>query len=194
MDSLRRIELGGLVALLTAIVGLAVFFSRLDTEVKNLKKQVESLKPEKIREEQDKALKDFKEETEKVMEEAREKTASLGSIENVRTIVTKSDADKFCSSESGVSGALAAHVPFSYLGKTGQDICAANHKDLKRCAQVPFVWVSNENRHSTYKPENKGCSEPVEYAWPWGRSFGSPNTLGIEWGHGNTWVVCCYKL
>ncbi len=188
MDFLRRIELGGLVALVTAFVGLAVFFGGLDKEVKNLKEQVKDLKPEKIREEQDKALKDFKEETETVMEEAREKTASLGSIENVRTIVTKSDADKFCSS---VPGALAAHVPPSYLGKTGKEICAANNREQQSCSQVPFVWVSNNNRYDNRIHHNKGCNEPVEYAWPWGKPYSNPNTFGGEWHHGSTWVVCC---
>ncbi|NET42818.1 hypothetical protein [Okeania sp. SIO2B3] len=182
MDSLRKIELGALVTLLIAIVGLAAYFGKIDAEVQNLK-------PEKIREEQDKALKDFEKKTEKIMEEAKGKIASLGSIENVRAIVTKSDADKFCSS---VSGALAAHVPPSYLGKTGQEICAANNREQKRCSQVPFMWVSNNNMHGKYIPNDKSCNETVKYAWPWGDPYSNPNTYGGEWHHGSTWVVCCF--
>ncbi|NEQ75063.1 MAG: hypothetical protein F6K23_19670 [Okeania sp. SIO2C9] len=191
MDFLRKIELGvGLVTILTAFVGIPLFFGGIRSDIQNLKEDVKDLKPEKIREEKDKALKDFEKETEKIMEEAKGKIASLGSIENVRVIVTKSDADEICSS---VSGALAAHVPPSYLGKTGQEICAANNREQKRCSQVPFVWVSNNNMHGKYTPNNKSCNEPVKYAWPWGDPYSNPNTLSREWGHGNTWVVCCYK-
>ncbi len=176
---MRKIQLGGLVTL-TAIVGLAVYFGRIDAEAK-------SIKPKQIKAEQDQALEEFGKKTEKVIEIAQR---SPGSVENVRAFVTKSDVDKVCPSKLG---SLAAHVPFSYLGKTGQEICAANYRDRKRCAKVPFVWVSNDNQHGTYIPENKACNEPLEYAWPWGGSFDKPNTSGSEWAHGNTWVVCCYK-
>ncbi|NEP04578.1 MAG: hypothetical protein F6K25_10185 [Okeania sp. SIO2G4] len=27
----------------------------------------------------------------------------------------------------------------------------------------------------------------------WGDLYSNPNTFGDEWGHGNTWVVCCFK-
>ncbi|MGD1713337.1 hypothetical protein [Dapis sp. BLCC M172] len=171
---MRKIELGGLVTLLTGIVTLAFFFGQLNAQIK-------SLKPEQIQKAQEEALEAIK--------EAKEKN-SLKAIENVRTIVTKSDADKYCSS---VPGALAAHVPPSYLGKTGKEICAANNKEQKDCSEVPVVLVSNNNIHGRDIPNDMSCNEPVKYAWPWGKPYTYPNTLPSEWGHGNTWVVCCFK-
>ncbi|WP_094675202.1 hypothetical protein [Hydrocoleum sp. CS-953] len=175
---MRKIELGGLVTLLTGIVTLAFFFGQLNAQVK-------SLKPEEIQKAQEKALEAIK--------EAKEKN-SLEAIENVRTIVTKSDADKYCSS---VDGAFAAHVPRSYFRRTGEQICAADNptvgKPKQSCAQVPFIWVSNDNNHGGHIPKNKGCNEFLEFAWPWGASHTKPNTLSREWNHGDTWVVCCFE-
>ena len=98
---MRKIELAaGLVTILTPIVLLAVYFTALNLRVITLESQVKNLNIEKIREEQEQALKNFKKETEKVMEEAKEKIASVEAIENVRAIVTKSDVDEICSSVS----------------------------------------------------------------------------------------------
>ncbi|MDJ0517342.1 MAG: hypothetical protein QNJ74_14195 [Trichodesmium sp. MO_231.B1] len=231
MDFLRRIELGGLVALLTAIVGLAVFFGGLDKDVKNLKERVKELKDdeiktaqekalenfqqevEKITEEakekiasleakelkdneiktaQEKALENFQQEVEKITEEAKEKIASLEAIENVRAIVTKSDADKICSSKPG---SKATYVPFSYIGKTGQEICAANYdNNLKKCSQVPFVWVSNNNTHGRYQQNDKKCGDSVQAPWPWINQYTEPNTNTVRDGrpYADSWVVCCF--
>ncbi len=192
MDFLRRIELGGLVALLTAIVGLAVFFGGLDKDVKNLKERVKELKDDEIKTAQEKALENFQQEVEKITEEAKEKIASLEAIENVRAIVTKSDADKICSSKPG---SKATYVPFSYIGKTGQEICAANYdNNLKKCSQVPFVWVSNNNTHGRYQQNDKKCGDSVQAPWPWINQYTEPNTNTVRDGrpYADSWVVCCF--
>ncbi|NEQ39834.1 MAG: hypothetical protein F6K40_27735 [Okeania sp. SIO3I5] len=193
MDSWRKIELGGLVALLTAIVGLAVYFGRIDAEVKNLKERVKELKDDEIKKAQKEALENFQQEVEKTIEEARREITNQ-EIENVRTIVTKSDADKICSSKPG---SKATYVPFSYIGRTGQEICADNYDgDLKSCSQVPFVWVSNKNTHGRYERNDQDCNEPVQAPWPWVKQYTKPNTNTVRDGrpYANSWVVCCYKL
>jgi hypothetical protein len=51
--------------------------------------------------------------------------------------------------------------------------------------------VTEANGYGTYAPDNGACSAAVNYPWPWGADFGSPDTLDSEWGHGDTLVVCC---
>ncbi|GGA38860.1 hypothetical protein [Okeania sp. KiyG1] len=191
MDFLRKVELGALVTLLIAIVGLAAYFGKIDAEVQNLKERVKELKPDEIQKAQKEALENFKQEVENIIEEGRREITTQ-EIENVRAIVTKSDADKICSSKPG---SKATYVPFSYIGKTGQEICAASYGDLKSCSQVPFVWVSNKNTHGKYEKNDKKCGDPVQAPWPWINQYTEPNTNTVRDGrpYADSWVVCCFK-
>ncbi|NEO55573.1 MAG: hypothetical protein F6K54_22365 [Okeania sp. SIO3B5] len=191
MDFLRKVELGALVTLLIAIVGLAAYFGKIDAEVQNLKERVKELKPDEIQKAQKEALENFKQEVENIIEEGRREITTQ-EIENVRAIVTKSDADKICSSKPG---SKATYVPFSYIGRTGQEICAASYGDLKSCSQVPFVWVSNKNTHGKYEKNDKKCGDPVQAPWPWINQYTEPNTNTVRDGrpYADSWVVCCFK-
>ncbi|NEN88069.1 MAG: hypothetical protein F6K48_03720 [Okeania sp. SIO3H1] len=192
MDSLRKIELGALVTLLIAIVGLAAYFGKIDAEVQNLKERVKELKSDEIQIAQKEALEKFKIEGDKVIKETIKEVKeeiSKKTIENVRAIVTKSDADKICSSKPG---SKATYVPFSYIGRTGQEICAASYGDLKSCSQVPFVWVSNKNTHGKYEKNDKKCGDPVQAPWPWINQYTEPNTVDDR-AYADSWVVCCSK-
>jgi len=118
----------------------------------------------------------------------QEKVTIHEKYENVRTIVTKAQADKYCP-----EGTKAAHVPLSYREKTGNEICAANGREERTCQSVLFVYVTNGNGSRRYLPYDKSCQAPISHPWPWGRSYSRPNTLAREWEHGDIWVVCCKR-
>lgn len=110
----------------------------------------------------------------------------LGQVvsQNVRAIVTKSAADAHCPGK-------AVHVPWSYRGQTGAQICAADARYLNTCTGVKYVYVTNGNSYGTYAPNDRSFSQTVDHPWPWGQAYSAPNTLSSEWVHGSTWVVCC---
>lgn len=116
----------------------------------------------------------------------QEKVTILERSENVRTIVTKAQVDKYCP-----EGSKAAHVPLSYRGKTGNEICAANDREEKTCQSVLGIYVTNSNGFGRYSSYNKSCQAPITHPWPWGLPYPAPNTLAGKWAHGNTFVVCC---
>ncbi len=109
----------------------------------------------------------------------------LHQSQNIRTIYTKANADARCGS------ATAVHVPWSWRGRTGNAICAGDARGLTTCASVPFVYITNANGSGSYDPGNLSCSDTVNFPWPWGSQYSAPNSLSAEWGHGNTYVVCC---
>lgn len=112
------------------------------------------------------------------------RSASL--VFNVRSIVDKTKADSYCTAP-----ATAIYVPRSFLGKTGDTICAADARNKITCAAVKYVYVTEDNSFGSYPTYDLKCSDPVPNAWPWGEDYPFPDTLGAEWGHGNTFVVCC---
>lgn len=127
-------------------------------------------------------------ELEKENQRLRELATLPEKYQNVRAFLTKNDADKACP-----EGSKAAHVPLLFRGKTGHEICAANGREEKSCHSVIYHFVRNNNTHGIYSKHNKSCQQPVERPWPWSYQYSSPNTLSSEWGHGDTWVVCCKR-
>jgi len=118
----------------------------------------------------------------------KEIVTTLETYENVRTIVTKNQADNYCP-----EGSKAAHVPLSYRRKTGNDICAANRREERTCQSVAFVYVTNANGVGRYSRDDKPCGNPVGFPWPWGTFTERPSTLPTEWHFGSTNVVCCRR-
>jgi hypothetical protein len=116
--------------------------------------------------------------------------ASLNTTINVRSIVPYNSAATYCP-----SGSVPIYTPRRYLGKTGAQICAAdspsNNAKKTTCTAVKQVWVAADNTSGAYPPNDLDCSQPVPFPWPWGQDYDAPDSLGAEWGHGNTWVVCC---
>jgi len=108
--------------------------------------------------------------------------------ENVRAFVTKGTVDKICP-----KGTKAAHVPLSFIGKTGNEICAANDREEKSCQSVIYRYVTNSNGHGPYPKYDQSCQQPVDNPWPWGNQRTIPNTLSVEWGFGSIRVVCCKR-
>lgn len=106
--------------------------------------------------------------------------------ENIRTIIPKSVADKAC------PFGAASYVPAAFQGRKGVDICAADANGWKACVGVKGFIVTADNNYGRYQPNDTSCTEQLMYPWPWGVSMSTPTTLGGEWSHGNTWVVCCY--
>jgi hypothetical protein len=111
---------------------------------------------------------------------------SLSTTINVRHLVPYNSAAAYCP-----SGSVPIYTPRRYLGKSGAEICAADIKHKATCAAVKQLWVAADNTSGGYAPGDLDCSKPVWYPWPWGQDFDAPDTLGNEWGHGNTLVVCC---
>jgi hypothetical protein len=109
----------------------------------------------------------------------------LHDSQNIRTIYTKANADSRCGS------ATAVHVPWTWRGKTGTEICAGDGRGLTTCNSVRFVYITNGHSAGSYDPNNLSCSAQVNNPWPWGNQYSVPNSLSAEWGHGNTHVVCC---
>jgi hypothetical protein len=112
--------------------------------------------------------------------------ASISRIINVRNIVPKTMANGYCP-----TGSTAIYTPRSYIGKTGNDICAANVRTAKTCMAVNFVWVTTANGSGQYSVHNLTCASNVNVPWPWGSDNNVPDTMDGEWGYGSTWVVCC---
>jgi hypothetical protein len=112
------------------------------------------------------------------------RSASL--VFNVRSIVDKTKADSYCTAP-----ATAIYVPRSFLGKTGDKICAADARNKVTCAAVKSIYITEDNSSGPYPGGDLKCSDPVPNAWPWGEDYPVPDTLNAEWGHGNTFVVCC---
>ena len=202
MPILKNIEIGAVVTLALAVVALPFYLGQIDRtveeqlqEINSLKKELKEIDLSAIGIEKKLIIQEIKELQSKIEKKLTtyefkpldQRVSTLERVENLRAIITKSQADKFCPGE-----AKAAHVPRLFFGKTGTEICASNNRKLKSCASVNFVFVTNENGSGSHVPHNKGCKEKVDIAWPWGSSFNVPNTLNIEWGHGNTWVVCCF--
>jgi len=125
---------------------------------------------------------------EKENQRLRELAALPEKYQNVRALLTKAHVDNICP-----NGTKAAHVPLSYRGKTGNEICAANNgREEKSCQSVKYIYVRNNNSFGDdFSRFDKTCQSSVVYPWPWGRQRSVPNTYSIEWGHGDTWVVCC---
>jgi hypothetical protein len=115
--------------------------------------------------------------------------ASISTTINVRSIVPYNSAATYCP-----SGSVPSYVPRSWMNKTGAEICAADNgtgPKRRTCVAAKQVWVAADNTSGAYPPTDLDCSKPIAYPWPWGQDYGSPDTTGGEWGHGNTWVVCC---
>lgn len=110
----------------------------------------------------------------------------MGDSTNIRAVVNKTTANSFCP-----SGNVAVHVPFSFKGKTGNQICAADGRGKVTCGGVKYVYVTNSNGYGSYTPNDLSCTQAVNFPWPWGSDYDVPNSLDSEWGHGDTWVVCC---
>ncbi|HMV65867.1 MAG TPA: hypothetical protein PKA64_03370 [Myxococcota bacterium] len=106
-------------------------------------------------------------------------------LENVRAILPKASANGHCPSGT------AAHVPLGWVGQTGNAICAGDARGRTTCTSVQYVYITNSNGNGSYDNDNLACNQPVQNPWPWGSSYGAPNTLDGEWGHGDTHVVCC---
>lgn len=109
----------------------------------------------------------------------------LYALEHMRTILPKAAATGHCPSGTAI------HVPLGWVGRTGNEICAADSRGLTNCASVQYVYITNGNSSGSYDVNNLACNQSVVAPWPWGYSTGSPNTLDAEWGHGDTYVVCC---
>jgi hypothetical protein len=111
---------------------------------------------------------------------------SLTGIINVRSFVTKANANSVCPSPS-----TAIHVPWAWMGKTGNELCAADARQKTTCSVVKYVFVTVANGWGTYPPADFSCANTIDLPWPWGNEYPTPDTLDGEWGHGDTWVVCC---
>jgi hypothetical protein len=106
---------------------------------------------------------------------------------NVRILVTKAQANGLC------PGAASSYVPISWLGETGNHICAADVHGPKTCSGVKYVVITADNRHGRWQSDKDlGCDDPVPRPWPWGYEYDRPDTLDGEFMHGDTWVVCCH--
>jgi hypothetical protein len=112
----------------------------------------------------------------------------LAHTHNFRSIVTKNNADGYCT--SAYAGSTAINVPFSWRGKTGNQICAGDGRGKTTCAAVPYLYITIENVHGRYAPNDGSCSAGVDRPWPWGNENGGPNTLSGEWVTAMH-VVCC---
>ena len=110
---------------------------------------------------------------------------STSIVINMRAIVTKSAANLVCPSGTAI------YTPRSYLGKTGNQICAADSRGRTTCTGVKFIYVTEANVSAGYAPSDGSCGAAVGAPWPWGYDYGAPDTLDSEWGHGNTYAVCC---
>ena len=110
---------------------------------------------------------------------------SIADSQNVRAIVTKATANGYC------SAGTAVHVPWSYRGLTGSQICAADARNRTSCTAVHYIYITNNNSYGSYPTNDPGCGAPLAFPWPWGNTYDRPNTLDGEWGHGDTYVVCC---
>jgi hypothetical protein len=109
----------------------------------------------------------------------------LYALEHMRSILPKAAATGHCPTGTAI------HVPLGWAGRTGNEICAADSRGLTHCASVQYVYITNGNSSGSYDVNNLACSQSVVAPWPWGYSTGTPNSLDAEWGHGDTYVVCC---
>lgn len=110
--------------------------------------------------------------------------------ENIRAVVPR----KIVDNQVCPTGSKAAHVPLSYQGKSGHEICAANRGQEKSCQTLRYLYLKSNNRFSTHfdtnKLHEKTCQLTVPMAWPWGISNTEPTTVP-DANAGSTWVVCC---
>jgi len=195
MELFKKIEIGVFVTLILAVIALAFYMGGQDKELQQLKIQVEKIDMAKIDKKSAIALANINQLSDKIekklatyeFEPLDTRVASLEKLENIRSIISKSQVNSMCPVNS-----YAAHVPKSFLNKSGAEICTSNNREFKRCAAVNFIYVTNSNGSGRYEPHDKGCNEKINVAWPWGASFTNPNTLDGEWGHGNTFAVCCF--
>lgn len=111
---------------------------------------------------------------------------TLGDVTNIRDIINKAAANTYCP-----SGFVAIHTPYSYRGKTGNQICAADGRAKVTCGAVKYMFITNGSGYGSYPTNDLACSSAVSYPWPWGNNYDVPNTLDSEWGHGDTYIVCC---
>lgn len=107
-------------------------------------------------------------------------------VHNIRAILSKATANSYCP-----SGSVAIHTPYSYRGKTGNQICAADGRAKYTCAAVKYIYITNSNGYGSYPTNDPSCGSSIRTPWPWGDEYDAPNTLDGEWGHGDTYVVCC---
>jgi hypothetical protein len=112
--------------------------------------------------------------------------ASLSTTINVRAILTYGNAAAYCP-----SGSVPIYTSRKYLGKTGAQICAADARKKTTCAAAKLIWIAADNSSGAHPPDDRDCSQPIPFPWPWGQDYEEPDSLAGEWGHGNTWVVCC---
>jgi len=96
----------------------------------------------------------------------------------------KSSANSLC--PSGVAIATS----FNYLGKTGSEICAGDHRGKTTCKAVKLVYGTWAGNFGTYPQSDLTCGQPVIASWPWAITPDRPNTLDEEWDI-TTFVVCC---
>lgn len=112
--------------------------------------------------------------------------SSLATTINVRAFFPYNSAAAYCP-----MGSVPIYTPRRYLGKTGAEICAADTRKKTTCTSARFAWVGSDNTNGTYPHDDHDCATPLPFAWPWGQDYNEPDSLAGEWGHGNTWVVCC---
>jgi hypothetical protein len=112
--------------------------------------------------------------------------ASLSTTINVRAFVSYNSATGYCP-----SGSVAIYTSRNYLNKTGAEICAADTRKKNTCVAAKLLWVAADNTSGPYAPGDRDCKTAIPFPWPWGQDYAEPDSLGNEWGHGNTWVVCC---
>ncbi|MFT5297738.1 MAG: 2-oxoglutarate dehydrogenase complex dehydrogenase (E1) component-like enzyme [Colwellia sp.] len=195
MERFKKIEIGVLVTLTLAVISLAFYIGGKVTELQQIKLQVSKFKMTEIEKKSNIAIANINKLSNQIekklatyeFEPLDTRVASLEKLENLRSIISKTQINTMCPLNS-----YAAHVPKSFLNKSGSEICSSNTREFKGCAAVNFIYVTNSNSSGRYEPHDKGCNETVDVAWPWGSSYSDPNTLDAEWGHGNTYAVCCF--
>ena len=104
---------------------------------------------------------------------------------NVRTMVTKTQANSSCPSGTAVV------TPLSYRGKTGSRSAPTMDTLHTTCTAVKYVYVTALNNERNLGGGDLACTAPVPYPWPWGVDYGLPDTTDTDWGNGDTYVVCC---
>ena len=117
----------------------------------------------------------------------------LGAVEadielsNIRAVATYDAITERCA-----DGSKPAYVPRSYVGLTGDDVCAELvGAESSGCSAVRFVAVETDGQLDPYGPHDIACGAPLEYPWPWGYEHPQPTTNADGWARGNTQVVCC---
>lgn len=110
---------------------------------------------------------------------------SVSNTINIMHHYTKTTANSICP-----LGSVAIYTPWSYNGKTGSEICAADARGKYSCTAVKYVYGRLIGDFNTYSDADKSCSNNVDISWPWASFSTVPDTLDGEW-HLNTYVVCC---